>query len=121
MIQPFLPAIQHEGELSFIFVDGAFSHALIKQAAKGDYRIQSLYGGIEVPLAPAPTDRAAAEAVMALLPFDQAPLYARIDMVRLDGGELAVIEAELIEPYLYPQQGPDFGRRLADGMISRIG
>lgn len=121
MIQPFLPAIQHEGELSFIFVDGGFSHALIKQAARGDYRIQSLYGGIEVPLVPAPADRAAAEAVMALLPFDQAPLYARIDMVRLDGGELAVIEAELIEPYLYPQQGPDFGRRLADGMISRIG
>ncbi|MFC0590026.1 hypothetical protein ACFFF7_11425 [Novosphingobium aquiterrae] len=120
MIQPFLAAIQHEGELSFIFIDGAFSHGLIKQAAKGDYRIQSLYGGIEVPLNPAPADRAAAEAVMAALPFDQPPLYARIDMVRLDDGELAVIEAELIEPYLYPQQGLQFGRLLADGMLKRI-
>jgi hypothetical protein len=121
MIQPFLPAIQSEGEHSFIFIDGAFSHGLIKQAAKGDYRIQSLYGGIEVAVDPAPADRAAAEAVMAMLPFAEPPLYARIDMVRLDSGELAVIEAELIEPYLYPLQGPDFGRLLADAMLRRLG
>ncbi len=121
MIQPFLSAIQHEGELSFIFVDGRFSHALVKQAAKGDYRIQSLYGGREVPLDPAPADRAAAAAVMAMLPFGQPPLYARIDMVRLDDGQLAVIEAELIEPYLYPEQGPHFGAMLADAMLARLG
>ncbi|MBS0477359.1 MAG: hypothetical protein JSR28_19700 [Proteobacteria bacterium] len=120
MIQPFLPAIQHEGELSFIFIDGQFSHALIKRAAEGDYRIQSLYGGSEVPLDPAPADRAAAQAVMAALPFAQPPLYARIDMVRLDSGELAVIEAELIEPYLYPEQGPRFGAMLAEAMLGRI-
>ena len=118
MIQPFLGAIQHEGELSFIFVAGELSHALIKRAAPGDYRIQSLYGGVEVPLDPAPADRAAAEAVMAMLPFTTPPLYARIDMVRLADGRLAVIEAELIEPYLYPLQGPDFGQRLADGVLA---
>ena len=120
MIQPFLPAIQSEGELSFIFVSGQLSHALIKRAAQGDYRIQSLYGGTEVPLNPAPADRAAAEAVMAMLPFTQPPLYARIDMVRLEGGQLAVIEAELIEPYLYPEQGPTFGERLADAMLETL-
>jgi glutathione synthase/RimK-type ligase-like ATP-grasp enzyme len=117
MLQPFLPAIQREGELSFIFVDGQLSHALVKRAAQGDYRIQSLYGGTEVPLVPAPADRAAAEAVMTMLPFAAPPLYARIDMVRLENGQLAVIEAELIEPYLYPEQGPDFGARLAEGML----
>ena len=121
MIQPFLPAIQSEGEHSFIFVGGRFSHGLIKQAAAGDYRIQSLYGGIEVALDPAPADRAAAEAVMAMLPFEAPPLYARIDMVRLDSGQLTVIEAELIEPYLYPQQGPGFGVRMAEAMLARLG
>lgn len=121
MIQPFLPAIQREGELSFIFVDGALCHTLLKQATGGDYRIQSLYGGTETPLEPAPADRAAAEAIMALLPFGQAPLYARIDMVRLDDGRLAVIEAELIEPYLYPEQGPNLGSMLAEGMLRRRG
>ena len=117
MIQPFLPAIQHEGELSFIFVAGQFSHALIKRASAGDYRIQSLYGGTEIALAPAPADLAAAQAILALLPFAQPPVYARIDMVRLDSGALAVIEAELIEPYLYPEQGPKFGAMLADAVL----
>lgn len=121
MVQPFLPAIQSEGEQSFIFIDGILSHALLKRAAGGDYRIQTLYGGVELPLDPAPADRAAAEAVLALLPFDQPPLYARIDMVRLEDGRLAVIEAELIEPYLYPEQGPNLGPLLADGILRRLG
>lgn len=121
MIQPFLSAIQGEGEHSYIFVDGQFSHGLLKQAAEGDYRIQSLYGGVEVAVEPDPADLAAAMQVMAMLPFAEAPLYARIDMVRLDSGELAVIEAETIEPYLYPQQGLEFGRRMADAMLARLG
>lgn len=120
MIQPFLPAIQSEGELSFIFIGGELCHALVKRPQSGDYRIQSLYGGREEALDPAPADRAAAEAVMAMLPFDQAPLYARIDMVRLDSGQLAVIEAELIEPYLYPEQGPSLGRMFAQAAIKRF-
>ena len=120
MIQPFLRSIQGEGELSFIFVGGTLSHALTKQAQPGEYRIQSSFGGIETKIEPAPADRAAAEAVMTMLPFAAAPLYARIDMVRLDSGELAVIEAELIEPYLYPRQGPDFGVRLADGVLEML-
>ena len=48
------------------------------------------------------------------------PLYARIDMVRGLDGVLAVIEAELIEPYLYPLQGPEFGTRLAKAVLARI-
>ena len=120
MIQPFLPAIQREGELSFIFIDGTLSHCLLKQAKAGDYRIQTLYGGMELPLDPAPADRAAAETFLSLLPFDQPPLYARIDMVRLEDGRLAVIEAELIEPYLYPEQGPNLGAMLPDGMARRL-
>ena len=121
MIQPFLPAIQSEGELSFVFVGGELSHALVKRAAAGDYRIQSLYGGSEVALEPSPADRKAAEAVIAMLPFAAPPLYARIDMVRLEDSALAVIEAELIEPYLYPQQGPEFGRKLAEAMLALLG
>ncbi len=120
MIQPFLSAIQGEGELSFIFVAGQWSHALTKQAVPGEYRIQSTFGGIETAIDPAPADRAAAEAIMALLPFAQPPLYARIDMVRLDSGGLAVIEAELIEPYLYPLQGPRFSAMLAEAVLARV-
>lgn len=120
MIQPFLPAIQSEGELSLIFVGGVFSHALWKRAVPGDYRIQSLYGGTEHAVVPDGHDLARAAAVMEMLPFDQAPLYARIDMVRGLDGELALIEAELIEPYLYPEQDARFGRRLADAVMRRL-
>lgn len=120
MIQPFLPAIVEEGEISLIFIGGAFSHALRKRAADGDYRIQSLFGGSEEEFSPSSAELAQAEAVLSACPFP-APLYARIDMVRLPTGELAVMEAELIEPYLYPEQGPELGKRLATAVAERLG
>ena len=119
MIQPFLPAIVEEGEVSLIFVGGAYSHGVRKRAADGDYRIQSLFGGREEDWSPTPPELAQAQAVLAALPFP-APLYARIDMVRLPSGELAVMEAEMIEPYLYPEQGPDLGDRLANAVAKRL-
>ncbi len=119
MLQPYLPAITAEGELSFIFIDGAFSHALVKRAADGDYRIQSLYGGTEEVYQPGEEDLAAASAVLGAVPFDT-PLYARIDMLRMEDGSLALMEAELIEPYLYPVQGPHLGERLAQAIVKRI-
>ncbi len=94
-------------------------HGVLKQAAAGDYRIQSLYGGKESVFAPSTTDLASARAVISALPFKD-PLYARIDMARLPSGELAVMEAEMIEPYLYPEQGPDLGERLAKAVLSRL-
>lgn len=119
MIQPFVPAIVQEGEISLIFIDGAFSHALRKRAAEGDYRIQSLFGGREEAFDPRHAELAQAEAVLAALPFP-APLYVRVDMVRLPSGELAVMEAEMIEPYLYPDYGPELGERLAAGVAGRL-
>ena len=63
MIQPFLTAILDEGEYTFVFIDGAFSHGVRKRAGKDDYRIQSLFGGYEEDFAPSPEDRAAADAI----------------------------------------------------------
>lgn len=119
MLQPFLPAIGDEGEISFIFIDGALSHALTKQPAKGDYRIQSLYGGIETAFEPEAGDTDQACAIIDALPFP-APLYARIDMLRDHDGALMVMEAELIEPYLYPEQGDRLGQRLAAAIAKRL-
>ena len=119
MIQPFLPSVVEEGEYTFVFIDGAFSHGILKRPAQGEYRIQSLYGGSESDYVPTPEDLARAEAVRDALPFGHL-LYCRIDMVRLPSGELAVMEAELIEPYLYPEQGPELGRRLADAIGRRL-
>ena len=119
LIQPFLSSVVEEGEYTFVFIDGAFSHGVLKQAAKGDYRIQSLYGGRESVYVPSDDDLASARAVIAALPFRD-PLYARIDMARLSSGDLAVMEAELIEPYLYPEQGAELGEKLAKAVLARL-
>ena len=120
MLQPFIDSIARDGEYSFLFVDGEFSHALVKRPAAGDYRVQSLYGGTEEVLSATERDLATAKAVVDAIPFDT-PLYARIDMVRGPDGRLLVIEAELIEPFLYPAQGPELGRMMAGAIDRRLG
>jgi hypothetical protein len=119
MVQPFLKMIQEEGELSFIFIDGEFCHALIKRAQPGDYRIQSTYGGREEKITPSTDDLAAARAIIGTL--DEAPLYGRVDMLRGPDGGLLLMELEVIEPYLYPIEGPELGERMAAGVARRLG
>lgn len=118
MVQPFLSKIQEEGEYSFIFIDGAFCHALLKTAKSGDYRIQSTYGGTETPIAPTEEDLGDARAVLQTL--KDTPLYARVDMLRGDDGRLLLMELELIEPYLYPLEGPQLGPMMAEAVQGRI-
>lgn len=119
MLQPFLLSVLEEGEYSFLFIDSELSHALLKRPSGGDYRVQSLYGGTELAIKPSSHDLAAAQAIMAALPFPT-PLYARIDMVRGQDGGLLLMEAELIEPYLYPLQGPKLGPMLAAAIARRL-
>lgn len=118
MAQPFLSSIQTEGEMSLIYIDGQFSHALIKRAVEGDYRIQSTYGGTEESFTPTNLDLEMANAVLDAL--ETTPLYARVDMLRADSGELYLMELELIEPYLYPVQGPQLGKRMAEAIAKKL-
>lgn len=119
MVQPFLPAIGETGEISFLFIDGQFCHAVIKRPADGDYRVQSDYGGSEESYDPPEGECASAKAIVDALPHGT-PLYARIDMVRGNEGALLLMEAELIEPFLYPKQGRELGRRMAAGIVRRL-
>lgn len=118
MAQPFLAAIQSEGEMSMIFIDGTFSHALIKSPVDGDYRIQSTYGGRNRVHHPSDADRQRGASILASL--DEMPLYARVDMVRDDSGKLRLMELELIEPFLYPLQTEGLGERLYHALASRL-
>lgn len=118
MIQPFVPAIASEGEYSFLFVDGEFSHVLVKRPKSGDYRIQEAYGGTSETVDPQPADRAAAQAVLDVM--NAPPLYARVDMVRGADGGLMLMELEVLEPYLYPVQGPQIGVMLGKALRKRL-
>jgi glutathione synthase/RimK-type ligase-like ATP-grasp enzyme len=99
MIQAFLPSVQSEGEYSFLYFGGQFSHAVNKTPKSGDYRIQSIYGGNEAPYSPSSQEREAARQVLDSLDFT--PLYARVDLLRGLDGSLKLIELEMLEPYLY--------------------
>ena len=99
MIQAFLPSVIEEGEYSFLYFGGSFSHALIKRPKKGDYRIQSLYGGTEETYTPSKQECVSARSVLNALTFT--PLYARVDLLRGRDGKLKLIELEMLEPYLY--------------------
>jgi glutathione synthase/RimK-type ligase-like ATP-grasp enzyme len=99
MIQPFLPSIRDEGELSLIYFDGAFSHAIRKRPKPGDFRVQPEYDAVITAHAPAADELACAEAILARI--DEDLLYARIDLVRGSGGAPVLMELELVEPDLY--------------------
>ncbi|MEZ6003965.1 MAG: hypothetical protein R3F17_06070 [Planctomycetota bacterium] len=113
MVQPFLPRACDEGEFSLVYFDGVFSHCAQKRPAPGDYRVQSIYGAREVAVDPPADMRAVARQV---LEATAGPLlYARVDLMR-DGNTWRLMELELIEPYLYPEQGPHMGMHFANAL-----
>ena len=114
MIQPFLPSVSNEGEYAFLFFNRQFSHCALKRPADGDYRVQSEYGGSESIHEPSEEELALAQSVLESVEGEL--LYARVDMLRGLDGKLALIELELIEPYLYPEQGPEIGRNFATAL-----
>jgi len=99
LLQPFVPSIITEGEWSFVFFWGKFQYAAKKTPKAQDYRVQSMYGAITQITSANPQDIEIARRVLGRL--ESPPLYARIDMVRNDSGNLMLMELELIEPYLY--------------------
>lgn len=98
LVQPFVPEIVQDGELSFIFLGREFSHAVRKRPGNGDFRVQTDFGGSAVPF-DAPRDLIAqAEAIAAHL--GEQWLYARVDcIVRND--QLVLMELEATEPSLF--------------------
>ena len=104
LLQAFLPSVKEEGEYSFLYFGGQFSHAVRKTPKAGDYRIQSIYGGHEETYVPTEAERETARSVLDTL--DELPLYARVDLLRGRDGQLKLIELEMIEPYLYLPHAP---------------
>lgn len=116
LIQPLCPAISSEGEWSLFHFGGRFSHAIIKRPAAGDFRVQEQFGGREEAVTPPPEALTLAEAALAAAPHP--PLYARIDMVRLPDGSLALMELELIEPALFLHLAADGGAAFAAAVLA---
>jgi glutathione synthase/RimK-type ligase-like ATP-grasp enzyme len=97
MAQPFLEEIKN-GEASFIFFGGKFSHAVKKIPKEGDFRVQHYFGGrIESYTA---STGIFEQAKNVNDHFATKCLYARVDGIEING-KLHIIELELIEPFLF--------------------
>jgi glutathione synthase/RimK-type ligase-like ATP-grasp enzyme len=118
MIQPFLPTVTGEGELSLFFFDGVFSHGVAKVAAEGDFRVQPQFGGRFAPYQPSLEAVDLAQNVLSRAP--QGLVYARTDMLRDMDGRLALMELEAIEPDLYFAYAPDSGDAFGRAVLRRI-
>ena len=98
LVQPFIEEIPRDGELSFTFIDGRFSHTTLKRARSGEFRVQTEHGGsVEHTVVGANLVEQASRVVAAI---DDVPLYARVDGVVRDG-DLLLMELELIEPNVF--------------------
>lgn len=112
LVQPFLETVVSEGEWALMFFDGVYSHAVLKQPAEGDFRVQQEWGGRDAPATPAAVMLDAAQRAVGLA---GASLYARVDGVAHQGAFL-VMELELIEPFLFFSSAAAATRRFADAI-----
>lgn len=118
LVQPFLGSVAEEGEYSVLLFGGHFSHAIVKRPRPGDYRVQPHLGGTEQRCDPPEGAIQLAHVALAAAPAETA--YARVDMVRDNQGQLAIIELELIEPALWLQHAADGGASFAAGLRSAL-
>jgi glutathione synthase/RimK-type ligase-like ATP-grasp enzyme len=99
MVQPFMVSVATVGELSFLYFNGEFSHAVAKRPSSGEFRVQEHLGGKFHPFVPSAEQLASADAVMRRIPHPT--LYARVDMMADEQGGLRLSELELTEPSMY--------------------
>ncbi len=99
MIQPTQHYVLEEGELSLMVFGGKYTHAVKKIAKAGDFRVQDDWGGTVHLYAPSAEEIAFAEQTAKAV--EPVPAYARVDIIRDNHGQLAIMELELIEPELW--------------------
>ena len=112
--QPFVHSVLTEGELSVFYFGGHLSHAVRKVPESGDFRVQEEHGG-SITSVPITDDvrRVTDTVIRAVTPM---PFQARVDLVRLSDGSLALMELEMIEPSLYFRTHPDAAANFADAV-----
>ena len=113
LIQPFLPEIEVNGEISMIFFKNEFSHSIIKMPKDGDFRVQKQFGGKYTLFQPSSALLAVGKNIVEQ--FDANLTYARVDGVVINGN-FHLMELELIEPDLYFEFDKSFAQRLVDAI-----
>ena len=98
LVQPYISAIIDEGEYSFIYFNGEFSHSVLKNAKEGEFRVQDDHGGVVKKYLPKESELKTIKQMLESIPFETN--YARVDVVRHEG-TFYLMEMEIIEPELF--------------------
>lgn len=115
LLQPFLHQIITKGEIALIVIDGKVTHAVLKKAKQGDFRVQDDFGGSVENYEPNEEEIEFAEKVVAACP--EKPIYARVDLVWDNEDRIALAEIELIEPELWFRKNPSAADQLATAIV----
>jgi len=110
MVQPFMSSVTTAGERSLVWIDGEFTHQVIKQP-----RYHGQDEQVSAASVPAPGDLRIAEKAIACVGGPL--LYARVDLIEDDDGLATVSELELIEPSLFLLQH----RPALDRFVAAVG
>ena len=118
ILQPFQQSVMDHGEDTLMLFNGEFTHAVKKVPKPGDFRVQDDHGGTVHPHEPSPAQIEFSQQVLAACP--SAPAYARVDLVRDNHGDFAVMELELIEPELWLRNHPPAATAFADAIAKLV-
>lgn len=118
MLQPFQYNIATKGEVSFMVMGGKFTHAILKKAKSGDFRVQDDFGGTVHNYEATSEEIAFAEKVIKAC--EPLPFYGRVDVMWDNDDQLAVSEVELIEPELWFREFPAAADVLAGEIFKKI-
>ena len=111
MLQEFQKNIVSKGEISMMVFNGEFTHAVLKVAKAGDFRVQDDFGGTVHDYVPNKEQIAFAKSVVKAAP--EYPIYARVDIFKDNNGNWALAELEIFEPELWFRLHPKAANILA--------
>lgn len=119
MIQPYLREVSSVGELSLLYFNDQFSHAVRKIPAAGDFRVQTEHGGRVLAVTPSEAEAAAGRQVLEAL--GEEALYARVDLLQGADGVIRLLELEVIEPSMFLRWDAEAPGRFASAIAERLG
>jgi len=116
LLQPFQESILSRGEVSIIIINGHFTHAILKLAKFGDFRVQGDFGGTYTSYQPTPQEIKFAEKTIKAC--NEQPVYARVDIITDNSGNIALTELELVEPELWFRENNNAAKLLSKAIKS---
>lgn len=122
VVQPLVESVRTEGETSLYVFDSVPVSQVDKRPAPGEVRVHPHYGGgFDVVSLRSEASALARDAVAAVGEVLGHRLdYARLDLLRLADGTLAVSEVEAVEPSLYLDVLPANAAPFADLVVNRL-